>query len=515
MSGLGADGERAWSDLKQHLEWVDGPWLGFVFTQSTAAVRELEQRVRELESPRPGRVLRPRTPHQLRQLLPLLLQPSETEGVTWVEAVHLDPGGGEPGPWVEAWDWFLLRANERRESLLRTVRHGLVLAAPESLKHRFREAAPDLWSVRALVLAPDIPPPQGPPTLLDSPTLEIDALLAQGWVSEAAPLAEDALQRAQERVEERPRDRRAKVRLADAWERVAKISRDQGDLRRAHDAIAACLTIREELAEGPPARRRNQRMELACSQVLASQIALDRKEVPAALTHARAAAAVHRALAKDSDDPETLSDLALALSVLGDAELASGDEDRALQVFTDALVLRQHVLGATNAARHRRWLSVAWGRVGTLRLRLGDRVGARSAWERAWELMQDLAGRDEGNVTWLMEASVAGCRWGDAAFADSELELAEQAWSEALRIREQLAAQDPDNARWQQYLAVAVGRMARLHHARGDKKSAVDAASRALRISEQLVEDHPGEALWESGLERARRRLSEVSGNPL
>lgn len=514
MTGLGIEGERAWEQLSQHLEWAEGTWLVYVFTQSTVAARELERRTHsqlELRGDR-DRVLRPRTPQQLRELLPLLME-GPTAAVTWVEAVHLDPGSNsDPGPWVEAWDWFLLRANERREALMKAVGGGLILAAPVTLKHRFREAAPDLWSVRSLVLDADLPMVEPLATLPYETTqeVEVDALLAQGWVSEAAPLADDVLEVALGEAEQRPMDRKAMARLAEAWERRGRILRDQGELVEAATALDEAETLRRDLAEGPPSRRRAQRAELAATRCLRAQVELDRGDLEHARSLGRASVHESRALSRDNDDPETLAELALALSVLGDIELASDDEDEALRCYLDALVLRQHVVGATNAARHRRWLSVAWGRVGRVRMRLGDRVGARSAWQRAWELMQELAARDPGNVTWQMEASVAGCRWGDAAFADMQLEMAEHAWRTALDIREQLASQDPDNARWQQYLAVALGRMARLHAARADRDTAVQLAARAVRISQQLVDEHPGHSLWVAGLERAQRRLEEI-----
>ena len=512
MTSLGIDGERAWEDLCQHLEWAQGTWLVYVFTRSTVAARELEQRVHnhlELKG-ETDRVLRPRTPQQLRELLPRLLE-GPARAVTWVEAVHLDPGSSDdPGPWVEAWDWFLLRANERREALMKAVGGGLILAAPETLKHRFREAAPDLWSVRSLVLAPDLPLVEPQATLPYETTQEVDALLAQGWISEAAPLVEDELELALNASSERPMDRKAMARLAEAWERRGRVLRDQGDLVESAAALGEAETLRVHLAEGPAARRRTQRAELAAVRSLRAQVELDRGDIVGALQQARAAVEVQRGLSRDNDDPETLAELALALSVLGDVELAGDDEDEALRCYLDSLVLRQHVVGATNAARHRRWLSVAWGRVGRVRMRLGDRVGARSAWQRAWELMEELAQRDPGNVSWQMEASVAGCRWGDAAFADMQLESAEHAWKTALDIREQLASQDPENARWQQYLAVALGRMARLEAARQNGTAAVAYAARAVRISQQLVDDHPGHGLWVAGLERAQRRLKEI-----
>src|SRR5439155_26283964 len=80
---------------------------------------------------------------------------SAVVGCWSIEAVHVDPptgSGTAPGPWTAAWDDFLLRVNERRDALRRHLKGGLVLAAPPDIKARARDAAPDLWSVRSLVL---------------------------------------------------------------------------------------------------------------------------------------------------------------------------------------------------------------------------------------------------------------------------------------------------------------------------------------------------------------------------
>ena len=111
------------------------------------------------------------------------------------------------------------------------------------------------------------------------PSLEVDALLAQGWISEAAPLAEDGLALARYRASNRPNDRRAQARLAEAWEQVARIRRGQGDLDDAHSALEHALRIREQLAEGTPSRRRARRSELARTLCLTGQLDLDRGRI--------------------------------------------------------------------------------------------------------------------------------------------------------------------------------------------------------------------------------------------
>ena len=138
------------------------------------------------------------------------------EGLVWVEAVRDDDSPGsldEPGPWTAAWDQLLLLLNERRDALLRHLEGGLMMVAPTAVKPRARVAAPDLWSIRAVVIelpAQVVDPPvrHGDGTErardLHSDTDEetspasmrfrqIDALLAKGEARKATALAREAV----------------------------------------------------------------------------------------------------------------------------------------------------------------------------------------------------------------------------------------------------------------------------------------------------------------------------------
>jgi tetratricopeptide (TPR) repeat protein len=156
---LGPKGEEAWQQLRQHTEWAEEFWLIFVFAPLGVGPKVLEERMSTLLQSNQV-VLSPDTPDELRELLPDLLKaPLTKTRCIWVEAVHRDISARsiEDDAWAKAWDWFLLRANERREVLRSTLKGGLILVAPIALKSRFREAAPDLWSIRSLVLELDDP----------------------------------------------------------------------------------------------------------------------------------------------------------------------------------------------------------------------------------------------------------------------------------------------------------------------------------------------------------------------
>lgn len=147
--------EEEWGRFQAQLELAEGFWLGFVFAPSSPEAHILRRRVTSMlsEEGRSMHVLTPETPEALRGALPWLLSP-ERKGAScaWVQALYVDSPGRDEQPWTAAWDELLLRGNERREALRRHLQGGLVFVAPLSIKPRLREAAPDLWAIRSLVV---------------------------------------------------------------------------------------------------------------------------------------------------------------------------------------------------------------------------------------------------------------------------------------------------------------------------------------------------------------------------
>lgn len=163
---MGPSGEQAWQALRQHVEWSEGFWIAWLFTGNPRLAHEMEARMAHLLQERgQGQVvLRPRTPEEARNLLESVLgEDTRAAGCVWVEIIHSDGLAlgrdieSPAGPWAEAWDWLMMRANERRTALANHLPGGLVLVAPPVFKDRTRRAAPDLWTIRSLVLEPSPP----------------------------------------------------------------------------------------------------------------------------------------------------------------------------------------------------------------------------------------------------------------------------------------------------------------------------------------------------------------------
>jgi hypothetical protein len=141
-----------WSFLQRQLDFASEPWLGFLFVRSSAALLWLRRQAlaHQQAKGRPVHVEHAASPPAVLGLLAGILD-TPREHPVWLELLRQDlpvPNGA----WSTAREQLLLRANERREALLRAARGGLLLALPFAEKSRVRDAAPDLWSMRALVL---------------------------------------------------------------------------------------------------------------------------------------------------------------------------------------------------------------------------------------------------------------------------------------------------------------------------------------------------------------------------
>ncbi|MBY0507527.1 MAG: hypothetical protein K2X03_26675 [Bryobacteraceae bacterium] len=94
-------------------------------------------------------------------------EPGEQSGLLWISGHPADAG---------AWQSVAMRLNEFRDALRRRLPLPVVLEGPESLQDIFREHAPDLWSIRDLVVTvrPLSAPPEAirPETLWNLPWVE-------------------------------------------------------------------------------------------------------------------------------------------------------------------------------------------------------------------------------------------------------------------------------------------------------------------------------------------------------
>ena len=147
---LNLEGEEAWLRLKQHLEWSDHFALGFIFTDHPTVIHLFRERLAKIYKARVTRLISSdleQPSDLLTKLIPNLLHPTTLQQVSerpnWVD---LSSYSGDD--WAQARISFLIRLNEQRESLRKSLKTPLVLILPTSERTRIRTLVPDIWAIR-------------------------------------------------------------------------------------------------------------------------------------------------------------------------------------------------------------------------------------------------------------------------------------------------------------------------------------------------------------------------------
>ena len=424
---LGLAGEQEWLYLRRQFELAADPWIGFVFCPAPGPVATLRERTEFMlrYQAKQLRCINPGSPEVLRDLMPQLFESLPQADCVWVEAIAVDGplSDGEVGPWAAAWDWLMLRLNERRDALRRQLKGALVFSVHPTWKPRVRNAAPDLWSVRSLVVdlvgdksAPQIERPSVSETTTDS---DDDA--------EYVPSVDAALA--------------AVNRLA------ATSSPDPQSLGRLHMRAASALLMADraseaaEHAEHALERLQNQSLRLrAQALVVASRVKRADNDMGAALHHLREAVGLRKSmLAEHGDTPQTLRDLSVAHFEMAGLYIDVGDTAAASAACEEALDIRRGLARTTGETpQSLRDLSVSLNRMGDIRHSAGDMSAAKAAHEEALEISRRLVRTTGETPRALRDLSVSLNRMGDIHRSAGDAAAAKAANEEALALRRRL-----------------------------------------------------------------------------
>lgn len=171
----GSIAEQKWQLLERHLELGSGFALVILLIPDSEAANLCKLAFGALLPPQqPLREFIVEVPDLLHELPEKLvgLHFGQDEGAVWVSGVPRQQLYDEAG-WMAGWRHAVARMNESRDVLRRQLGGPLVLCGPPWLGPLLRETAPDLWSVRTLVVP--IPAPL-PPTERSTTARPVDAV---------------------------------------------------------------------------------------------------------------------------------------------------------------------------------------------------------------------------------------------------------------------------------------------------------------------------------------------------
>jgi tetratricopeptide (TPR) repeat protein len=364
FTSLGREGENEWGRLRRQLDLANRFWLGFLFSADPRVARALRRRTSGVLRSQAMKLLefRPETPEALRSAVAEVFQrPTDVVGCVWVEALQTDRAAHQgPGAWSAAWQDLFLRLNERRERLRRHLPCGLVLAMAAGLKDAARRAAPDLWSIRGLVLEPPPLPiaDAAPATRLTTAVLPAEGVAPVPGV--LAPLGARELPSQGGEPLELLRRAEGFLLRDEARQAMSAAANAVEQLGRCHPLSAQALATlaRAEAADGDWAaaiEHLQTALGLRADEPKRSDLHLYGLWVELAqnrlrdLEQARSAAAgaleLSRVLVeRNGESPESLRDLSVSLNKVGEVLLRSGDLAPARRSYEESLEIRRRLL---------------------------------------------------------------------------------------------------------------------------------------------------------------------------
>jgi tetratricopeptide (TPR) repeat protein len=478
---LGLQGEEQWQRLRQQLELAEGFWLGFIFVDSPTQAAELRSRTTQLLKARAHatKVIIARSPDELRfALAEVFAKDSAEAGCVWIECIRLDAPltDGTPGPWTASWDSLLLRANERREALRRQLSGGLLFAAPPEIKPRVRDAAPDLWSLRSLVVEVAARPSQRKAGLTAEPD-KLDKYPDES--SGSAPDADFALAEAKRRAARGLSDPRSVARaLLQAVEGRLADGRPQRAVEIARRAVSL-------IEEGAP----NDHSILAAALSALSRAEQENGDLIGARQHTKDEIRERRLLTDIvKDNAEALRNLSLALINLGDLYGQAGELVDARAAYEESLQLRRRLLSAYGESPQTlRDLSVSLNKLGDVQREAGELAGARAAYEESLQLCRCLLSAYGESPQTLRDLSVSLDRLGDVQREAGELAAARGAYEESLQLCRRLLSAYGESPQTLRDLSVSLDRLARMLRQDGDRERTKDAFEESLRLDRQVL----------------------------
>jgi len=422
----------------------------------------------------------PSTPDDLRAVLPVLFeQKSALASCVWVEAVHSDPPAPQStqaGPWTTAWDDLFLRINERRDALRRHLSGGLVLAVPQEMKARARDAAPDLWSVRSLVidLQPTLVTNNG--TISRAPIATEPSL--RDAFSETAIDVEFALAEAK-RIEGKENFR--PETLAPILFRAIEGLLEQSQI---HDAVATAEKTLAMLRDVP-----NQDNLVAEALQLLGRAEEADNDLPAAVSHITEAVSFFRILTqRGGGTPQNFHNLSLALNHLGNIQTKLQNIDAATitheeEVKIDRLLSQR--LGETPQAL--RDLSISLDNLGNVQREAGQLSTATTAYEESLALRRRLLETLGETPQALRDLSISLDNLGDVQREAGQLSTATTAYQESFALRRswfQMYDEPPPQAI--QDLITSLSKLKNIHSETGNN-SQIEALSQERETLERQL----------------------------
>ncbi|MEN9843831.1 MAG: hypothetical protein RLZZ612_1660 [Pseudomonadota bacterium] len=441
--------ESLWAELKLLLEWRQGFSFIVVLGDNQRISERLAHRLSDFAQTRTQALnrIRPQTPATAVQEVLTGLFNAAMRAPAWVD---LMPGPTDPD-WQTARQQVLSALNQRRSALEQDFAAPLLLHIPTYTAPSLVSWAPDLWSIRALVL---VLPTDDP---IDALARTQTASEIQQSIREFGKTGDDALKQGQ---------------LEDA-------------LSAYRDAVDLARRVRKQVGDTPQALR-----DLAVSLDKIGNVELEAgRWDEARKVHQESLVLSRRLHELLGDTPETLRDLSISLDKIGNVERNAEQWEAARQAYQESLGLIRRLcelLGDTPETF--RDLSIALNNTALVESAVGRWDTARLAYQRSLELIRRLREQlgDTPQILLVLSASLSNI--GNLERNTGQWDAARQAYQESLNLRRRLREQLGDTPPVLQSLSIGLMQIGNLERDAGQWGAARQAYLESLALSRRLHE---------------------------
>jgi tetratricopeptide (TPR) repeat protein len=440
LSTLTPPFEAAWRKFRLAIEWSDGFSLIFIFSSDIQLVTAFRERLRSVQRLRtaPLDVFRPDSPEGLVDVvLHRIANPDakmdRLRAPWWIELA----AGPRTLEWEAARSELLARLNEQRDTVRGRTPRPLIIVLPADYGSNVRELAPDLWSIRSLVLE------------LTSDTRVAVALLS------STPMEPGDVRSGRGAADADP--------LVKEWRRLQRVG-----------AVGKAGEQREVIAAGSSAAVSALRVG---DYTAATEIASTVLELARRRAH------------EEGDSSEALLDLAEILSIQGDVAFDSGEFRVAEEAFQVSLALAQQIVEQVGETpENLRQLSRSFNNVGYVMERRGEFSAAEEAFRQALTLCQRIVEQLGETPEGMRDLSVSFNNVGRVAEWRGELAAAEAAFQESLALAQRIVKQVGETPEGLRDLSISFNNVGRVAERQGELAAAEEAVREALALRQRIVE---------------------------
>jgi tetratricopeptide (TPR) repeat protein len=350
---------------------------------------------------------------------------------------------------------------------------------------------------------------------LKSQADEVALDLARHWskrsVSRAWPASEHAVQWAQRAMRTTNPDRQAAHRVAEAYLLHGKLAADRGDSPGAlADVQISRQILGQLLDQGAPDTVLLTTLSKCRQQ--AATIIREQGNLASALAEQRAAVEILERLdSLSGSSPESASQLASGLNILGNMFRVSGDNDAALETYQRSLALREGLVRRNPANRaYRRDLGGSHNNIGIVLKQKGDLEGSLREYQCFRDIVQSLCEEDPQFQEWRRTLGISHFNMSLALEALGRIDEALSEGHSALRIHKQLADEEPERVDYLARVSNSHGRLAELLKDRGDLQGALQQAQADLEIKQALAASDSSNLSRQQGVAVARGTLASI-----